>query len=210
MALAPASPQQAPVEEGPVLIATGVTATQYLSGPETNVPHNLIDGELYRMPSPFKRHQKAVGKLHVSFERYAESAGGEVILSPMDCRLADRTVVQPDIAYIVPERAHIYQDIVMGAPDLVVEVLSKGTRRFDRNRKLQAYARNGVREAWLVDPDAETVTVLTGDGTQWIKEQSVLFGDDIPSAIVAVGAAGLGEAEPQSSSGSSPEGSPAT
>jgi Uma2 family endonuclease len=94
----------------------------------------------------------------------------------MDCVPPDGSVVQPDVGYISVERSHIFQDHVMGAPDVVVEVLSRGTRRFDRIKKLDVYRRNGVREAWLVDPDAQTVTVFFGESQQWVREQSVLFG----------------------------------
>lgn len=175
----------------PVLVGEKVTADEYFAMPETVIPHNLIDGRLYMSPSPFWNHQELVGSLYVAFRDYARSAGGAAILSPMDCRLSDRTVLQPDVGYIVPERAGIIQDHVMGAPDVVVEVLSPGTRRFDRQKKLDAYERNGVREAWLVDPDAQSVTVFSGDGSRWTEEQTVPFGAPIPSAVMAVGAAGL-------------------
>ena len=175
----------------PVLIGENVTADEYFAMPETVIPHNLIDGRLYMSPSPFWNHQELVGSLYVAFREYARSTGGVPVLSPMDCRLSDRTVVQPDVAYIVAERAGIIQNHVMGAPDVVVEVLSPGTRRFDRQKKLDAYGRNGVREAWLVDPDAETVTVFSGDGSHWTDERSARFGEPIPSAVMAVGDAGL-------------------
>jgi Uma2 family endonuclease len=142
-------------------------------------------------PSPFWNHQEVVLALVVEFKRYADNHGGKAFVSPMDCRLSDRTVLQPDVGYIVPERMGIIQNHVMGAPDVVVEVLSPGTRRFDRQKKLDAYERNGVREAWLVDPDAETVTVFSGDGSRWIDERSARFGEPIPSAVMAVGDAGL-------------------
>ena len=65
----------------------------------------------------------------------------------------------------------------------VIEVLSRGTRRFDRTKKLEIYARNGVRQAWFVDPESETVIVFTGEGERWTREQSVPFGDPIPPSL---------------------------
>lgn len=182
------------VEGEPVLIGENITADEYFRMPETLIPHNLIDGRLYMSPSPFWKHQDLVLTLAVVFKQYADDHGGRAFVAPMDCRLSDRTVLQPDVGYIAPDHTDIIHDHVMGAPDVVVEVLSPGTRRFDRQKKLDAYVRNGVREAWLVDPDAETVIVLTGDGTRWLREQSVLFGEPIPSAIMSMGAAGLASA----------------
>ena len=105
-------------------------------------------------------------------------------------------MAQPDLGYVRDERRGILRGKrVEGAPDLVIEVLSPGTRRFDRQQKLAAYGRNGVREAWLVDPDAETVTIFTGTGSEWTREQSVLFGEPIPSEIVDIGAGNLAREE---------------
>ncbi len=175
----------------PVLVGENVTADEYFAMPETVIPHNLVDGRLYMSPSPFWNHQELVLVLAVEFKRYADSRGGRAFVSPMDCRLSDRTVLQPDVGYIVAERAGIIQNHVMGAPDVLVEVLSPGTRRFDRQKKLDAYERNGVREAWLVDPDAETVTVFIGDGSRWTAERMVRFGEPIPSEVMTIGDAGL-------------------
>src|SRR6185312_6560194 len=74
---------------------------------------------------------------------------------------------------------------------LVVEVLCAGTVAFDTEAKLAVYARNGVREAWLVDPDAETVTIFSGTGSEWTRERSVLFGEAMPSDVVDIGAGNL-------------------
>lgn len=178
--------------EEPVLVRENVSAEEYFRMPETVQPHNLIEGRLYMSPSPFWEHQRIVGALYEALTAFKRANGGEVILSPMDCKLDDRTVLQPDLGYIVPDRLHIIQDHVVGAPDLVVEVLSKGTRRFDREKKLQTYGRNGVREAWLVDPENRMVTVFSGDGAGWTKEQSVSFGEPIPSSTVSVADSGLG------------------
>jgi Uma2 family endonuclease len=195
-----AQPKYAPREEVdgvPVVERVGMTAEEYFAQPETMQPQNLIEGRLYVSPAPIDRHQDIVGDLYLALREYRRGHGGYVILSPFDCRLGDGTVVQPDTGYVVAERAHLVDRYMHGAPDLVVEVLSPGTRRFDRQRKLATYGGNGVREAWLVDPDAETVTVFTSDGKGWQQECSVLFGEVIPSAVVDIGAANLvREAEP--------------
>jgi Uma2 family endonuclease len=190
MALRKPAPRRK-VDGEPVLIGENVSADEYFAMPETVIPHDLIEGRLYVSPSPFWNHQELVLGLVVRFKRFADEHGGKAFVSPMDCRLSDRTVLQPDLGYIVAERTGIIQRHVMGAPDVVVEVLSPGTRRFDRQQKLVAYGHNGVREAWLVDPEAGTVTVFSGDGSRWTGEQTVRFGEPIPSAVLAIGDAGL-------------------
>ena len=183
---------EADFEDGPVVVATGMTADSYFALPQVSQPQNLIEGRLCTSPSPFWKHQRVVGTLFVAVDAFAEQHGGAAILSPMDCKLPGGDVLQPDVGYIAAGREEIIQDHVMGAPDLVIEVLSQGTRRFDRTKKLEAYGRNGVREAWLVDPEAESVTLFFGDGTRWVEETSVLFGEAVPSRIVDIGDAKLG------------------
>lgn len=188
-----AQPRAVDVErEGePALVKEGVGIADYLAMPETTTPHNLIEGRLYMSPAPELLHQKIVGALFRALDDFARGNGGETFLSPMDCHLPDGSVLQPDVGYVAPGREEILQRWVMGPPDIAVEVLSPGTRRFDRVRKLRAYEKNGVREAWLVDPDSQTVIVFTGEANAWRREQSVLFGDPIPSELAPLGSAGL-------------------
>jgi Uma2 family endonuclease len=76
--------------------------------------------------------------------------------------LSNYDVAQPDILFVSNERSDIIVGPnIRGAPDLVVEILSPSTSRYDRGYKRVLYSRHEVREYWLVDPDAETVEVLT-------------------------------------------------
>jgi Uma2 family endonuclease len=70
-------------------------------------------------------------------------------------------VVQPDVMFISRERAAIMRDVVRGAPDLVVEVASRGSYLYDRDDKVRWYGEAGVRECWLVNPDRQLVTVIS-------------------------------------------------
>jgi len=74
--------------------------------------------------------------------------------------LAPRRATQPDVVFISNERLGIIKERVMGAADLVAEVLSPGSRRRDRIDKRDLYEQHGVREYWLIDPEAKTVEVL--------------------------------------------------
>ena len=76
--------------------------------------------------------------------------------------LSNTDVVQPDILFVSNQRAGIVtEDNVQGAPDLVIEILSPSTAERDRTFKRSLYARHGVQEYWLVDPNAGRVEVLT-------------------------------------------------
>lgn len=188
-----AQPQIADVqpEAEPALVKDGVTVEEYLAMPETSIAHNLIEGRLYVSAAPTPRHQEIVIELASRLHQIAKELGGRAYVSPSDYLLRDGTVVQPDLSFITANRLDIVQQRLMGPPDIAIEVLSPGTRRFDRVRKLRTYEMNGVREVWLVDPDSQTVILFFNGDTGWAREQSVLFGDAIPSGIVEIGSGGL-------------------
>jgi Uma2 family endonuclease len=121
----------------------------------------LLNGRSIVNPSPTTKHQRILFRLTRLLGDFVESGElGEVWLAPCDVVLSTYDVVQPDLFFISAERAHIVAEKnVQGAPDLVVEILSASTADWDRGYKQQLYAIHGVREYWLVDPDAELVEV---------------------------------------------------
>ena len=75
--------------------------------------------------------------------------------------LSEEYVLQPDILFISKERSHIIAEPnIQGAPDLVVEILSPATAERDRGLKAKIYAKYGVREYWLIDPNKNTIEVM--------------------------------------------------
>lgn len=136
------------------------TLRDYLATPE-DTRYELIEGELLVTPSPTPQHQRIVGELFAILREFVRQQGlGEVFVAPLDVVLSEYDVLQPDVLFVSNERASIVTDRVRGAPDLVVEVLSPGTEERDRVLKRTIYARYGVREYWLVDPQQESVEVL--------------------------------------------------
>ncbi len=123
----------------------------------------LIDGELFVTPSPTPMHQYVSGRLQYHFQQRVRELGfGLVFDAPLDVRLEKRTIVQPDLIIILPDRRPIVTgERVEGAPSLAVEILSPSTRTVDRTTKRDIYARYGVPEYWLVDTEARTVTVCS-------------------------------------------------
>src|SRR5512135_3624779 len=102
----------------PIVLATQMTKAEYVLLPESSIPHNLIAGTLYRSACPTFAHQEAVAAVAGALVGRQRRGAGEVILSPCDCHLSDDTIVQPDLGFVVAERAGILRDYVMGPPDL--------------------------------------------------------------------------------------------
>ena len=137
------------------------TVKDYMSTPE-GTRYQLLDGEMILAPSPTSRHQTIVLQLSMALSEFVRANSlGTVWFAPLDVVLSNYDVAQPDILFVSNARSDIVTEAnIQGAPDLVVEILSPGTATYDRGYKQGLYSRHGVREYWLVDPDAETVEVL--------------------------------------------------
>jgi Uma2 family endonuclease len=142
-------------------ISTRLTYEDYLLLPDDGKRHEIIDGEHYVTPSPAKKHQVIAGNLHALIWSYTRRVRtGTVLVAPFDVILSDEDILQPDVLFIAAERSAIATERgVRGAPDLVIEVLSDGTRKIDQTLKLKRYDHFGVQEYWMVDPRTETVAI---------------------------------------------------
>ena len=135
----------------------------YKSLPESETRrYELLGGELEMTPSPSTHHQRIVRSLLELLNDFIQGNQlGEVYIAPLDVVLGE-DVVQPDLLFISHERAQIIQpEEIRGAPDVVIEILSPSTAERDRTYKRTLYARHGVQEYWLVDPDTKTIEVLS-------------------------------------------------
>lgn len=142
--------------------AERLTTAEYLSGAETNRRRELTWGIVREPPAPTWNHQTLVGRIFTKLNAHATRLGlGRVGVSPLDVILdPDRhLVLQPDLLFVSAARCGIIKDQIWGAPDLVIEIVSPDSRRYDREQKREWYARYGVRELWLVDPRERSVTV---------------------------------------------------
>lgn len=129
--------------------------------PESNLPTELWDGELTVSPAPSFFHQEIVDRFHDRLKAWVrEHRLGKTGIAPLDMVLAPRRSVQPDVVFISTARLGIIRDRVLGAADLVAEVISPESRRRDRFDKRDLYEQHGVREYWLLDPEAQTVEVF--------------------------------------------------
>ena len=137
------------------------TYSDYLLLPEDK-RYEILDGELYMVAAPNIRHQSVSFSLEVALFQHVKNKGlGRVLHAPCDLILSEEDVIQPDILFVCKERAGIIGEMnVRGAPDLVIEILSAGTRSKDMEVKRKIYAGFGVQEYWIVDPEAATTEVL--------------------------------------------------
>lgn len=145
------------------------TYEDYRNAPEDK-RYELIDGDLLLIPSPKTYHQKiSIRLVTLIWECISTRSLGEFLCAPFDVVLSNFDVLQPDILFVSNERIHIVtEDNVQGGPDLVIEILSPGTEERDRTFKRSLYARHGVREMWMVSPEAKTVEIyrLTQQGLE--------------------------------------------
>ena len=166
--------------------------------PETNQLWELWDGELIMSPAPSFYHQKVV--LHFYrhlYEWVSRRQLGEVVTAPIDMVLSPHRVTQPDLVFIAKARLNIVAKTINGPVDLAVEVISLGDRERDRIQKRDLYEQYGVKEYWLVDPEAQTVEVLHLENGRYqlimrcipgqIAASKLLPGFDLPVSALFAG-----------------------
>ena len=128
----------------------------------------LIAGRIFRMsPAPSSEHQQIVSALHGNFYQYLKKHRCRVFPSPFDVVLPSAsgkldTVVQPDIT-VVCDLSKITKRGCLGAPDLVVEVVSKASVKKDLHEKYALYESCGIKEYWLVLPAAPSIVIFALD-----------------------------------------------
>lgn len=150
-------------------VSTGpYRAADYWQLPD-GVPIELIQGRFVVSPSPASAHQIVAAFLTGLFVDIARKTGGIAMSAPMDVLLSDETVLQPDVLYISKSRLGIVKQRVVGPPDLVIEIIS-GTARRDRVEKLDLYARFGVAEYWIVDPQTQLIEFLINENGRFVVQ----------------------------------------
>jgi Uma2 family endonuclease len=129
----------------------------------------ILDGDPFMIPAPGIIHQRL--SLALSSALFQQLSGfGTVLEAPCDVLLSGEDIVQPDILFVRKERKGIIGELnIQGSPDLIVEILSPGTRERDLKTKRKIYSKFGILEYWIVDPEAETVEVLVWSEIGYVK-----------------------------------------
>jgi Uma2 family endonuclease len=141
------------------------TEADYWPFAERNRIIELSEGELVVPPMPTTEHQMILFNIAVAMRTYVkQNKLGKVAIAPLPVRLWEGKVREPDIMVMLQEHMQRVFSQYWEAPDLVVEVLSKGTKQTDQTAKLAEYAAAGVAEYWIVSPADRTVQVYRLEG----------------------------------------------
>src|SRR5687767_13120805 len=167
-----------------------LTYDDFLLFPDDGSRHELIDGEHYVTPSPNTKHQRVSGNLYFLMRAWLEEHPiGQVFYAPFDVVFSRFDVVEPDLLYVSNERMTeiVTTQHVTGAPDIVVEIGSPGTRKRDETIKRRLYERSGVSEYWVLDPALDVVRVYRREGAAFTRpvELSTEAGDVLTTPHLA-------------------------
>ena len=151
----------------------------------------LIMGRIFKMsPAPSAEHQQIVSALHGNIYPYLKKKTCKIFPAPFDVVLPSAsgnldTVVQPDIV-VICDLSKINEKGCMGAPDLVVEVVSKGSIKKDLHEKFALYEQSGIKEYWLVLPAERSLIIFTLDEKgKYQAAKPVTKGDKVVSAVLS-------------------------
>jgi Uma2 family endonuclease len=154
----------------------------------------VIKGKIFPMSAPSRTHQKISWKLTLVFGEFMKGHHCDAYAAPFDVRLYDRaksiradediyTVVQPDLC-IVCDLDKLDERGCLGAPDLMVEILSPGNAKREMKIKRELYAESGVQEYWVVDPARETLTRCNLDNESGYDRPLIFVSDELVTSAV--------------------------
>jgi len=173
------------VESGNLALKKAYTYADYALW-DSDIRWELIDGIPYAMGAPTSDHQTISGNFFAQLHNHLRGKTCRVFSAPFDVRLnyskGDTTVVQPDLV-VICDRGKIDKSGCLGAPDMVVEILSPSTASLDTVKKFNKYMEAGVKEYWVVNPDTKAVHVHV------LKEGAYVTGayedtDTVPVSIL--------------------------
>jgi Uma2 family endonuclease len=161
------------------------TEKEYEALPE-EMRAELIDGQLYNMAAPSRRHQEILGNLYAAIFQHIKSKGGTCKVYPAPFAVKIRkewnTILEPDIS-VVCDQTKLTEKGCTGAPDWIIEITSPSTASRDYVRKLNLYMESGVREYWIVDPLQQTIMVYSLVEASFAYHMYT-FGDKIRSEVL--------------------------
>ncbi len=143
----------------------------------------LIDGQIYYMAPPTRKHQRIAGEIFAIIREYirVNNSSCEVDIAPFAVFLNkdDMNYVEPDIS-VICDKSKLTDKGCSGAPDWIIEIVSPGSRRMDYFTKLFKYRTSGVREYWIVDPDRKRIAVYDFESED---TQDYTFSESVKAGI---------------------------
>ena len=162
------------------------TYDDYAALPEDEHRYEIVNGVLVMAPAPSPDHQEIVLEIASYLRTHVKLAGlGRVFPAPIDVDLGPKNVFQPDVVVVL--NAHLDRVAakkIVGAPDLVVEVVSPGSGVMDRIAKYAVYARAGIPEYWIVNPLRQTIEVSVLEDGEYHSPGVFQRQDLLPSRVV--------------------------
>ncbi len=164
---------------------TRMTSAEFLALPESNLPMELLNGEIIMVPAPSISHQLVTGNAFLIL--HTLKPDGVVMFAPTDVYFDDENTVQPDVLWCSAQNTHcirVEDHYWQGAPDLIVEVLSPGTGRQDKNAKFNLYQKYGVPEYWIADPVHKVLEVWQLQDGRYTRQGAYGPEDTFESAVL--------------------------
>ena len=176
----------------PLPLDKRLSYSDLLKWPE-NERYELYDGRPVALASPSIRHQEVLTALLLQIGQYLKGKPCKVFPAPCDLRLFESIeddpdhvdyVLQPDLM-VVCDKEKIDQRGVRGAPNLVIEVLSESSRRYDMITKFSLYSRAGVPEYWIADPENQIVQVFKLEEGQYHAPDTYTSAASVPVGVLS-------------------------
>ncbi len=148
--------------------------------------YELINGSIMRKTSPTTQHQRVLSRLNTIINNFVlANKLGEVFFAPVDVFLGENSLVNPDLLFVRISRSHlITKDGIMGSPDLVVEVLSPSTMKYDRGSKKDLYEQHQIPEYWIIDLNNQAIEVYTLQNEDYVLEDVATEKGTIQSKVL--------------------------
>ncbi len=152
----------------------------------------LLNGKIFEISNPIRLHQKLSGNIFYQVSKFLKGKACHVYFAPFDVRLSRKnasdesvtTVLQPDIC-VICDLSKLDDRGCVGAPDIVVEILSPGNNKKELRNKYEIYEEAGVQEYWIVWPDSQSFLKYTLDETgKYIPSKVLTLGDEVTTPIL--------------------------
>ena len=141
--------------------------------------YEIIGGKKFMAHAPNPTHGGVIGRLYMFIGNYLdENDSGYVFGDNTDVYFPDGTLLKPDLSVVTEKNSAVIDWLkgINGVPDMVVEVLSKSTKKKDLTIKKDIYEAQGVKEYWIVDPYMKAISVyLLRDGKYFLDDEYILF-----------------------------------
>lgn len=156
--------------------------------------YEIIGGKKFMAPSASAYHSDSIGEIYYAIKSYLnKNKCGKIFIDSLEVHLPDGNIFRPDLIVMTKENAGLinWNRGIYGVPDMVVEVLSKSTRKIDLTVKKDSYEACGVKEYWIVNPYMETIDtyvlqdgkyILTGEYINYDEYDLKLMSDEDKAA----------------------------